>query len=223
MSNFFNPDSPFMQGLGKFADIILLNILTVLLSLPVITIGAAVTALYDAMWRILRDEGGVYKNFFLAFKNNFKQATVLWLLALVSGALMVFSMLFYVSNSMTVLLVLISIFFLIWAVTVAWLFPLQSRFENSIKDTIKNALLCGLGQFPRSLLMSVLNLLPWVVLLFLTSVFFEIGFLWISVWFGLTAYLNMMIIRKPFFKMAGVPLDPRQAMLEEEMAAEDEE
>ena len=96
----------------------------------------------------------------------------------------------------------ISIFFLIWAVTVAWLFPLQSRFENSIKDTIKNAVLCGLGQFPRSLLMSILNLLPWVVLLFLTSVFFEIGFLWISVWFGLTAYLNMMIIRKPFFTKA---------------------
>ena len=91
MSNFFNPDAPFMQGLSKVADIILLNILTVLLSIPVVTIGAAVTALYDAMWRILRDEGGIYKNFFLAFKNNFKQATIIWLLALVTGGLMVFS------------------------------------------------------------------------------------------------------------------------------------
>ena len=61
MSKFFNPDAPFMQGLGKVADLILLNILTVLLSIPIVTAGAAVTALYDAIWRILRDEGSIYK------------------------------------------------------------------------------------------------------------------------------------------------------------------
>ena len=216
MSNFFNPDAPFMQGLGKVADLILLNILTVLLSIPVITAGAAVTALYDAIWRILRDEGGIYKNFFLAFKNNFKQATVIWLLALVTGALMLFSILFYVTNEMMVPLVLTSLFFLLWAVTVAWVFPLQSRFENKVKDTIKNAILCGLGQFPRSLFMAVLNLLPWAVFLFLTSVFFQMGFIWISVWFGLAAYLNMMVIRKPFFKMAGVEDEPKEAIEEDE-------
>lgn len=218
MSNFFNPDAPFMQGLGKVADLILLNILTVILSIPIVTAGAAVTALYDAMWRILRDEGSIYKNFFLAFKNNFKQATVIWLLALVTGVLMVFSILFYVSNEMMVPLVLSAVFFLLWAVTVAWVFPLQSRFENPVMVTIKNAVLCGLGQFPRSLVMAVLNLLPWVVFLFLTSVFFQMGFIWISVWFGLAAYLNMMVIRKPFFKMAGVDAEP-----EEEPGGEDEE
>lgn len=216
MSNLFNIESPFMQGLGKIADIILLNILTVILSIPVVTIGAAVTALYDAMWRILRDEGGIYKNYFLAFKNNFKQATVIWLLALVVGALLIFSILFYVSNEMMVLLVFASLFLLLWAVTVAWVFPLQSRFDNPVKITIKNAVLCGLGQFPRSLLMSVLNLLPLFVFLFLTSVFFQMGFVWISVWFGLVGYLNMMIIRKPFFKMAGVEFDPNEATEEEE-------
>ena len=204
MSNFFNPDAPFMQGLSKVADIILLNILTVLLSIPVVTIGAAVTALYDAMWRILRDEGGIYKNFFLAFKNNFKQATIIWLLALVTGGLMVFSILFYVANSMKILMVLNVLFFLLWAFTVAWVFPLQSRFDNPVLVTIKNAVLCGLGQFPRTLVMVVLNLLPWVVFLFLTSVFFQMGFIWISVWFGLVGYLNMMLLRKPFFKMAGI-------------------
>ena len=204
MGNLFNLDSPMMQGLSKVADIILLNILTVLLSIPVVTAGAAVTALYDAMWRIIRDEGGIYKNYFKAFKSNFKQATVIWLLILVVGGLLVFSILFYVSNEMMVPLVISSLFFLLWAITVAWVFPLQSRFTNPVKDTIKNAMLCGLAHFPRSLAMSILNLLPWVVFLFLTSMFFQMGFIWISVWFGLVGYLNMMLLRKPFFKMAGI-------------------
>ena len=129
---------------------------------------------------------------------------------------MVFSILFYVSNEMMIPLVLTSVFFLLWAVTVAWVFPLQSRFENPVKATIKNAILCGLAKFPRSLVMVVLNLLPWVVLLFLTSVFFQMGFIWISVWFGLAAYLNMMVIRKPFFKMAGVEDEPKEEIEEDE-------
>ena len=60
------------------------------------------------------------------------------------------------------------------------------------------------------------DLLPWVVFLFLTSVFFQMGFIWISVWFGLTAFLNMMVIRKPFFKMAGVELEPKEEIPEDE-------
>lgn len=204
MGNIFNPEAPLMQGLGKIADMMLLNLLTVLLSIPVVTAGAAVTALYDATWRSIQDEGSIYKAFFQAFKSNFKQATILWLLTLVTGALLVFSLIFYVTNEMMVLVVLSSIMLLLWAVTVAWVFPLQSRFENPVKNTIKNAVLCGLGYFPRSLVMAVLNLLPWAVFLFLTSVWFQMGFIWIILWFALAAYVNMMVIRKPFKKLMGI-------------------
>lgn len=216
MGNIFNLDAPFMQGLGKTVDIILLNILTVLLSIPIVTIGAAATALYDAMWRMLRDEGSIYKNFFLAFKNNFKQATIIWLMALVAGAIIVFSILFYIANSMRILMLMNVMLFLLWAVTVAWVFPLQSRFDSPVKVTIKNAVICGLCHFPRSMVMVVLNLLPWAVFLSLTAVFFQIGFIWAFVWFGLTALLNMMIIRKPFFKMAGVELELKEKIEEDE-------
>ena len=94
MGNLFNPEAPLMQGLGKIADMMVLNVLTVLLSLPVVTAGAATAALYDATWRILQDEGSVYGAYFRAFKSNFKQATVLWLLTLASGALLLFCLLF---------------------------------------------------------------------------------------------------------------------------------
>ena len=177
MGNLFNPEAPLMQGLGKIADMMLLNVLTVLLSLPVVTAGAAIAALYDATWRILQDEGSVYGAYFRAFKSNFKQATVLWLLTLASGALLLFCLLFYLNNSMQVLVVLASLILLLWSITEDWIFPLQSRFENPVRITLKNAIYCAIGYLPRSLVMAALNLLPWVVFLFQTTLWFQMGFM----------------------------------------------
>lgn len=215
MGNLFNPEAPLMQGLGKIADMMLLNVLTVLLSLPVVTAGAAIAALYDATWRILQDEGSVYGAYFRAFKSNFKQATVLWLLTLASGALLLFCLLFYLNNSMQVLVVLASLILLLWSITEAWIFPLQSRFENPVRITLKNAIYCAIGYLPRSLVMAALNLLPWVVFLFQTTLWLQMGFIWAVIWFALAAYVNMRLIRKPFKKLMGIEDVPAEQEQEE--------
>ena len=208
MGNLFNPEAPLMQGLGKIADMMVLNVLTVLLSLPVVTAGAATAALYDATWRILQDEGSVYGAYFRAFKSNFKQATVLWLLTVASGALLLFCLLFYFNNSMQVLV-------LLWSITEAWIFPLQSRFENPVRITLKNAIYCAIGYLPRSLVMAALNLLPWVVFLFQTTLWLQMGFIWAVIWFALAAYVNMRLIRKPFKKLMGIEDVPAEQEQEE--------
>ena len=215
MGNLFNPEAPLMQGLGKIADMMLLNVLTVLLSLPVVTAGAATAALYDATWRILQDEGSVYGAYFRAFKSNFKQATVLWLLTVASGALLLFCLLFYLNNSMQVLVVLASLILLLWSITEAWIFPLQSRFENPVRITLKNAIYCAIGYLPRSLVMAALNLLPWVVFLFQTTLWLQMGFIWAVIWFALAAYVNMRLIRKPFKKLMGIEDVPAEQEQEE--------
>ena len=215
MGNLFNPEAPLMQGLGKIADMMLLNVLTVLLSLPVVTAGAATAALYDATWRILQDEGSVYGAYFRAFKSNFNQATVLWLLTLASGALLLFCLLFYLNNSMQVLVVLASLILLLWSITEAWIFPLQSRFENPVRITLKNAIYCAIGYLPRSLVMAALNLLPWVVFLFQTTLWLQMGFIWAVIWFALAAYVNMRLIRKPFKKLMGIEDVPAEQEQEE--------
>lgn len=204
MGNLFNPDAPLMQGLSKIADLIVLNLFALVLCLPVVTAGAAITALYDSVWRVIQDEGNAYRAFFRAFKSNFKQATLLWLMVLAAGALLVVCLLFYVSNEMKVLVVVSAALVALWAITTAWIFPLQSRFENKVMTTVKNAVLCGLGYLPRSLVMAVLNLLPWGIFLLNTELWLRISFIWIVCWMGLTAYLNLMIIRKPFKKLMGI-------------------
>ncbi len=203
MGNIFNPDSSLMQGLSKITDIIVLNLLTVLLSIPVITAGAALAALYDATWRIVQDEGSVYRSFFRAFKSNFKQATVLWLIIVASGFVLGYCVMFYVQNELFPLVVVSAVLLLLWAVSVTWVFPLQSRFENKIWHTIKNSFLCGIGYLPRSLVMAVLKLLPWVVFLLATNTWIQMSFLWVAFWMAMTAYVSLMLLRKPFAKLMG--------------------
>lgn len=203
MGNFFNPDAPLMQGLSKITDFIVLNLLTVLLCIPIVTAGAAITALYDAVWRVIQDEGNVYRSFFRAFKSNFKQSTVIWLLVVLSGAMLGYGVYFYVINELLPLVVVSAVLFLLWAVSVAWVFPLQSRFENKVFYTLKNSLLCGIAYLPRSIVMVVLNLLPWVVFLFATSTWLEMSFIWIAFWLALTAYISLRLLGKPFRRMMG--------------------
>ena len=204
MGKLFNLDSPVMQGLSKVADLIVLNLMTVLCSLPVITAGAARAALYDAVTRMLQDEGRLYSSYWNAFRSNFKKATLLWLIVLVVGCLLSLSVLFYLMQEITggfVLLLLTGTALLLWAITAAWVFPLQARFENSVRGTLKNAVLCALAYLPRSLAMAVLNLLPLALFLFFPDIFLRIGFVWLSIWFALAAYLNCRILSKPMEKL----------------------
>ena len=85
--NLFGINSPVIQFLAKVGDLIILNILTLILSLPIVTIGAATTALHYAVDKVFTDEGTLLKNYFHAFKINFKQSTIYWLLLLVLSLL----------------------------------------------------------------------------------------------------------------------------------------
>lgn len=164
MGKFFNLDSPLMVFLSKMADLMILNIITLLLCLPIITAGDAMTALYYMTIKIVRgEECYIVRGYFKSFKENFRQATIIWILALLvffilagdfviirSGALAM-------GNVMTVLLIIVSI---IYAFTMFYVFPVLSRFENTVKNTIRNAFLMSILNLPRTILMILINLLP---------------------------------------------------------------
>ena len=77
---FFNMDSPLMRFMTKVADLMILNFLFIVTSLPVVTMGAAWTALYYVTMKMVKDEeGAIVKAYFHSFRQNFRQATVLWL------------------------------------------------------------------------------------------------------------------------------------------------
>lgn len=199
MGKFFNPDSPVMQGLSRIADLVVLNILCVICCIPVLTIGASVAALYDAAYRLMQDEGGIYKAFFRAFGSNFKQATIQWLIQLAAAAALCLSLYVYAQSAASrALLLLVVLMIVLWCAVTAWVFPLQSRFRNSVKNTMRNALLCAMAYLPRTLAMVVLNMLPWCLLLLYPSIFWQISILWLVIWFALAAFFNLQLLKKPF-------------------------
>lgn len=94
MSNFFNMDNGLFRALGKLADLMLLNILFLVCSLPIFTIGASFTAMYYVTLKLAENEEGyIARGFLKSFKQNFKQATIIWLILLFFGIVLVLDLL----------------------------------------------------------------------------------------------------------------------------------
>lgn len=200
----FRLDSPLMRGLTKLADLMLLNILAVVCSIPIVTIGASASALYYAVGHLQEDEGSPTRDFFHAFRQNLKQATIIWLILAVTGAALLFATLYYLAVNMTggmILLTITCLAWLVWSFLFAWAFPLQSKFENTIRNTLNNALLMSLGYLPRSLLVAVINAVPLALALLLPWYFLAGGIVWLGIWFSLAASINWRLLKKPLERL----------------------
>ena len=148
LKGIFSLDNPVMRFLSKVADIMVLNLLFILCSIPVFTIGASLSALYYCLFKIKdEEEGYLVKKFFHSFKQNFKQATIMWLIMLLFFAVLFLEFLMYrevtgTAGQVVRSIVLIGLIF--WYLIGTYAFALQSRFYNTIKGTFTNAVLhCG--------------------------------------------------------------------------------
>ena len=193
-----------MRGLTRLADLMLLNVLALVCSIPIVTIGASSSALYYAMGHLIHDEGTPTRDFFRSFKQNFVQATGLWLLFLAAGAALGFAFVYYLTTQMTggmVLLMLSSLVLLLWGLMLTWVFPLQAKFTNTFWKTLNNALLLSVAYLPRTLAALVVNLIPVLLYLFYPQLFIMTGILWIAVWFAVATWINLKLLQKPMDKM----------------------
>lgn len=201
MGAFFSPDSKFMQAMSQVADLIILNVLFLISCIPLLTIGAASAALYTVCFRIGTDrEQGVFRSYFRAFRENFKQGTILWLIFVVFlGAGIVNEFLFYSMEGPLHYLFLLMTALLIFGVLMyGYAFPLISQFSNTTMPTLKNAFCLSLGYLPRSLVIAVLNLFPLALALADLYLFLQVGFIWAFLYFSAAAYINALLLKKVF-------------------------
>ena len=203
MSKLFRMDSPLMRFLTKIADLMVLNILFCVTSIPLITIGASWTALYSVTLKMVRDEeGSVSRSYFRSFRRNFRQATLLWLGVLVVLALLVLDI--RVLNGMAggtapgLLRVGVEILALLGIMVLQYLFPSLARFEASLADTLKNACMMALAHLPKTALMTVAAVgAVWITLINNTTI--AVGLMvWPLIGFSLMAFGNSGILRKIF-------------------------
>lgn len=198
MGKVFALDSPLMNGLSKLADLIWLNILATICCIPIITIGASLTALHYVVLKMVKDEEGyITRSFFKSFKENFKQATLMWLMLLAVFILLVADFMIFRFSGIVFpgwcQIALIAIAVLIMFATMH-LFPLLSRYENSIRATYKNSLFMGILHLPKTILMMLCWIVPIVITIYVESFFPIVFFLGIS---G-PAFLNALLYKKSF-------------------------
>ena len=203
----FNYDNPVWRYIGKFGDLMMLNVLWIVCSIPIFTIGASTTALYYVTLKLARDDDGyTIKSFFKSFKENFKQATVIWLILLATGVILAFDLYFLLNvltgSSMirTVFMAAIGALSFIWIFVFTFAFPLQSRFYNPIKRTLFNALFMSVRHLFRTLGILVLD--AALMLMGYLSVFYAPQFTVLALLFGvpLIAFVNSYIFNGIFKK-----------------------
>ena len=165
MGNIFNPDSKFTHFTNKFSDLITLNLWFVLTSLPLITIGASATAMHYVLLRIYRDEleYSITRNYFRSFRENFRQATAIWIIYIVFGAVL-FADLFFIANP-GFLKIPVTIVSILLVLSLSWIFVLQSRYVNPVYATIRNAVVFSIMHPIDTVLMCALMLLPLLLLI----------------------------------------------------------
>ena len=172
---FFDLDSPFMSGLNKLADLVILNLLTLLGCLPVLTAGASLTAMHYVLLKMVRNEEGyVFRDWFKSFKRNFRQATVIWIIFLAAGTMAALDLWIIQENGgaiplfMKVFLILVIL--IVYAAYV-WVFPILARYDNTVIKTVANALTMAFRVLPRTILMGILAALPALIFIYLPQVF----------------------------------------------------
>lgn len=201
----FNYDSKFMQYANKFADLMILNALTAVCCLPIITIGASLTAMHHSVLKVYRNEEYyVAKMFFKSFKENFKQATAIWLIYLAIAGVFAVDMIIITGSGLEISKFLeygLYVVTVMVALSLTWVFVLQSRYENKVKTTIKNAFVLGTAKPFRSILMIIVSAIPISILMFSIPVGMTVIMLF---GFTLPGLLQAKLYSKVFDRLEGV-------------------
>lgn len=197
----FSPDSKFMNLMGKLVSLVEINLLWLFCCIPIVTFGAATTAMYACLEHMRNDEPCGVKEFFKAFAKNFPRATGFWLLVLLMLGLIGFNYSILMSMEIPGQMVIITVlaFFAVLAMMVCGMaFPLMSQFPGTLSTAAVDAILLSLAHLPKMILITCMNLLPIVILILSAKVFFLLGGLWIVCGFSLIAFWNLILLDKIF-------------------------
>ena len=165
MGALFDYDSPLMRTINKITDYVILSFIWFIFCIPIITIGAATTALYYTSYKVIRNNRShVWREFWAAFKSNFKQSTIAELVILLLYVLLGVVCYMYFLIGVLSLGIAAIIYLVIVTMVTMWgiyLFSYIARFQNTIKGVFMNAAyMCSKHIFSSILLFGILILSP---------------------------------------------------------------
>ncbi len=197
-----NPDNKIFNFLGKIGDMFILNVMYLICCIPIVTIGAATTALYYNTLKMAENrESYVWKDFWKSFKENFKQSTIIWMILLIIGAVLgadVFLIRGMSEQLGAMISVIVIVVFVFLALEVIYVFPILARFDNTVGNTMKNALYMSIRHLPSTIIILIIHALP-VSLAFISLETFVKGVLVVLLFtVSILAYFESKLFTKIF-------------------------
>lgn len=202
MKKFFDVNNPLMRFLTLLVDLVIVNLMTLIFMIPIVTTGGSLAAMNYVLLHLRRkDETYVMRMFIKSFKENFKQGIpegLLFLLMVCIAGVDLWAMHGSESRMLTFLMIIISIIAAFFIVVFVYVFALQSRYENTVKETFLNAFRLAVGNLLRTIVMMVL----WVIWIGGMIYFHRFSML-VFVIYGLTlpGYLCTMLYDPVFAKL----------------------
>lgn len=195
--------------LSKFFRFLLVTLLWMVCSIPLFTLGAATSALYDTARRIRQeDDTHLARKFFAAFRLNFRQGTALTLFYAVLLALLYFDLAvcFRLPDSVaSTLLAFVTLVALMTVILMQYSFALLAGYRNSIMQNLKNAFFLSFLKFGHSVLILLVTLLPFAALLLFTDFFLATLPVWPLVVTPAAVWLNSRLFSGAFSSLQMVP------------------
>ncbi|SHI29102.1 Uncharacterized membrane protein YesL [Butyrivibrio fibrisolvens DSM 3071] len=250
MSKLFDLDSPLMRILNKVADLMILNVSTLLFCVPglfsgyvalqiyttegivnlpailmfivlSIPMGSAITGMHFVLLKMVRgDEAYIVKDFWKSFKLNFKQASVIWLIFEVAAFLLVLDYKIYMGSDTfpKVMLIMTGVVAVIVFIIYLYVFPVLSRFSNTIGNTLKNSFLMSILGLPRTLGMMVITGVAFMLPVLVPDLIYRIFPIYILFGLTLPGFLCALLY-SPLFKRFEPEVKEEELSTEEELLA----
>lgn len=204
MGGMFDMDSPVMNVLNKVMNLMVLNFCFLVSCIPVITAGAAMTALYSVNLKMARNEESyVFSSYVRSFRENFRQSTLCWLILMCAGGIIGAD--FWAAGSMEGTIqrffqVTTIVFLVVYCVLLLYIFPYIARFQDTVRISMKNALLIGCVNLGYTITILLVTAAGVVVTVSGIEVLLRAAFLWLTIGFSLLAYIQSFFLRRVFDK-----------------------
>lgn len=191
-------DSPFARGITKLTQLIYAGLLWFICSIPIVTLGAATTALYEVLLKLQKDEeGAIGRAFFRGFRGSLKSATLVWLPILAAELVFGLNLFYYAilgGGEYPVQSVVFGILTVLALTAYGYVFPILAKFENTTAGTFRMAFLLALRNPGWTVVIAVLQILT--VLICWGLLYFPLLFM-----MGLTGYAQAAIFNRIFDRL----------------------
>lgn len=216
MKGIFSPDNPVVRFFVKLGYIWYLDILWLVTSLPIFTIGASTTALLYSSMKLQKEEGYPTKNFFHSFKENFKQATGIWMIYLGVGALLALDLIYWNKrgagfSNLNMPWALSIAACILYGISLSYVFAIQSKFVNTVRNTILYSILLPYRNLKQTILIAIVLI---AVIYFNVTTVYAVNFMTLNFGVGLIAYLFGIFFSDVFEKY--IPKEKEDGEIEEE-------